>query len=205
MGLIGHVLDLIGVGVFAVTGALKASEKRMDVFGVLLIATVTGIGGGTMRDLLLGAAPVFWIVQNEYLLVCAVAAIVVFLAFPRIAGSERWLLWADAFGLAIFCVGGTKTALASGATEVVAVLMGTMTACFGGVLRDVLCAEVPLVLRREVYATAAAAGALAYILLRTLEVPDASAVIAGVVIAFAVRGAGLIWKLSLPTSHRDGS
>ncbi len=192
------VLDYIGVAVFAASGALKASEKEMDLVGFILVATVTGIGGGTLRDFLLDITPVFWVTHNQYLLICAVVAIVTFFAAQQLARRDRWLAWADALGLATFCIGGASLALAAGASMMVAVVMGVMTACFGGVIRDVLCGEIPMILRREIYATAAAAGAVTYVALQALPGWEWPAAVTGFAVALAARGAGILWKLSLP-------
>ncbi len=192
------VLDYVGVGVFAASGALKASEKEMDIVGFVLIGTVTGIGGGTLRDLLLGIQPVFWVAHNSYLVICAGVAVLTFFVAQQLARRDRWLAWADAVGLATFCIGGASLALAAGASMLVAVVMGVMTACFGGVIRDVLCGEIPMILRREIYATAAAAGALTYVALHALPGWQGTAAVAGFAVALAARGAGILWKLGLP-------
>ena len=191
-------LDLAGVAVFAASGALAASRKQMDLVGFLLIATVTGIGGGTIRDLLLGTAPVFWIAAPAYLFLCAGVATALFLAAPFLESRFRALLWADAVGLATFCVIGAERALAAGAPAAVAVLMGVITATFGGLVRDVLCAEVPLILRKEIYATAAAAGALVYVGLVLSGVGQIPAQLAGFAAAFATRAVGILLGVSLP-------
>lgn len=192
-------LDVAGVAVFAASGALAASRKQMDVVGFILIATVTGIGGGTIRDLLLGTAPVFWIAAPSYFAVCAAVAVLLFFAAPLFESRYRVLLWADAIGLAAFCVIGTEAALETGAPPAVAVLMGMVTATFGGLVRDVLCAEVPLILRREIYATAAAAGATVYIGLFALGLPRPLTALAAFVAAFAMRAIGIAFGLSLPS------
>lgn len=191
-------LDLCGVAVFAASGALKAAEKEMDVFGFALLGCVTGIGGGTLRDLLLGIRPVFWIPQVEYPLLCAVIAALVFAAGARLPSGRRWLEWADALGLASFCVLGTDIARGLGAPAVSAVLMGIVTAAFGGLLRDLLCGEVPLILRREIYATAAAAGSLTYIAVHEVSGDATFALILGFGVALGVRGMALVYGLSLP-------
>jgi uncharacterized membrane protein YeiH len=154
-----YLLDLFGVAVFAVSGALTPGRKSMDLFGVIVIAVITAIGGGTVRDLLLDEQPIFWIEDPTYLVVilAAAGATLVYRRFftpPRIP-----LLVADAFGLAVFTFIGAQTAYAAGVTAVIVVLMGTITGAAGGIMRDVLCAEVPLILRREIYATAAIIGA----------------------------------------------
>jgi uncharacterized membrane protein YeiH len=198
-----YVLDLLGVGVFAVSGALKASQKRMDVFGFVLIAAVTGIGGGTLRDLLLGIRPVFWITRTEYLAVCTVVAVAIFFVAPGLKSRQRWLVWADAVGLATFCVVGTQVALSVGTPVSVAVLMGVMTAAFGGIIRDVLCGEIPLVLQREIYATAAAAGSIVYVAVLAVTDSEAIGMVSAFVVALAARGAGIVFGLSLPTYGKE--
>ncbi len=192
------VLDYIGVAVFAASGALKASQKEMDLVGFILTATVTGIGGGTLRDLLLGIQPVFWVAANQYLLICAGVAVLTFFVARQLARRDRWLAWADAVGLATFCIGGASLALAGGASMLVAVVMGVMTACFGGIIRDVLCGEIPMILKREIYATAAAAGAITYAVLQAVPGWEWTAAAAGFTVALVARGAGILWHLSLP-------
>ncbi len=191
-------LDLGGVAVFAASGALAASRKQMDVIGFVLIATVTGIGGGTIRDLLLGTAPVFWIAAPSYVFLCAGVAALLFFAAPFLESRFRALLWADAVGLATFCVIGAERALASGAPASVAILMGMITATFGGLVRDVLCGEVPLILRREIYATAAAAGAAAYVVLHAAGTARPVTTLAAFLVAFVIRAIGIAFGLSLP-------
>jgi uncharacterized membrane protein YeiH len=197
-----RLLDLCGVAVFAASGALKAAEKEMDVFGFAMLGCVTGIGGGTLRDLLLGIRPVFWIGQVEYPLLCAAVAVVVFAAGSRLRPRRRWLEWADAVGLATFCVIGADIALRTGAPAFSAVLMGIVTAAFGGLLRDLLAGEVPLILRREIYATAAAAGSLTYIAIHAASGQTALALVLGFAVALAARAAALVYGLSLP-SYRN--
>lgn len=191
-------LDLIGVIVFAISGALEASRRQMDIVGFILIATVTGIGGGTIRDLLLGIGPVSWVSSPHVLLVCAVVALIVFFCAHFVEYRFKLLLWADAIGLAVFCIIGTEKALEVGVSGGVAVLMGIITATFGGMVRDILCNEVPLILRKEIYATAAAAGSSVYACLHYLEMPYAVNVIASFLTAFIIRALALSYKLSLP-------
>lgn len=191
-------LDLVGVVVFAVSGALEAARKQLDIVGFLFVAAVTGIGGGTLRDLLLDRGPVFWVHQPVYLWLTSAAAILTFFVAPHIARRAVLLLWADAVGMAVFAVIGARTALDVGAGPAVAVLMGTMTATFGGLIRDVVCTETPLLLKREVYATAAAAGAATLVAGEALGIAPALATLAGIAIAFAIRAVALRYSLSLP-------
>jgi uncharacterized membrane protein YeiH len=193
-----HWLDLCGVGVFAASGALTASRKQMDLVGFCLIATVTGIGGGTLRDLLLDRGAVSWVNDPSTIVLCFAVAAALFFTAHHIESRFRALLWADAVGLAVFCVGGAEIALSAGAPALVAVLMGVMTATFGGILRDVLCAEVPLILRREIYATAAAAGAITYVALEAAEAGWIAQVV-GFGVGFGARAIGIVTGFSLPT------
>jgi uncharacterized membrane protein YeiH len=197
---LAHWLDLAGVAVFAASGALVASRKEMDAVGFVLVGTVTGIGGGTLRDLLLGRA-VFWVMQPEYLAVCALVATVFFFGAPYIQRRYPVLLWADAAGLSLFTVNGVALALRAELAWPVAVLMGVMTATFGGLLRDVICNEIPLILRKEIYATAAALGAAVYVALDAAGVPAPAPVLAGFVACFALRALAIRFQLALPAFH----
>lgn len=154
-------LDLFGTAVFAISGVLAAREKQLDWYGALVLAVVTAIGGGTFRDLALGRAPVFWIQDTMYLWV-ALGAAMVTVPVIRSLKVNRWLLWSDAFGLGLFTLIGCDIALGTGASPTVAVVMGVATGTFGGMIRDLLCGRVPLVLRQEIYATAAVLGGVSY-------------------------------------------
>lgn len=197
MGQLLYWLDLIGVAVFAISGALEAARKQLDPVGFLFVAAVTGIGGGTLRDILLDR-PVFWMHDPIYLWATSTMALITFFIAPHLQRRATVLLWADAMGMAVFCALGARTALDSGAGPAVAVLMGTMSATFGGLIRDVVCTETPLLLRREIYATAAAIGATALIAARASGLSDAGATTLGIALAFAIRAIALARGLSLP-------
>ena len=193
-----YLLDIFGVAVFAISGALTAGRKGMDLFGVVVVAIVAAIGGGTLRDVLLDR-PVFWISDPTYLfaILSAVAALLVYVRFFRPpAGS---LLVADAFGLSLFTVTGAQTAELAGAGTPIVIVMGAMTGTAGGLLRDVLCAEVPLVLRRDIYATASVAGAALFVLLGWLDVSRALAAPAAMALIFALRLAAIRYDLHAPS------
>ena len=185
-------LDWLGVIVFAISGALVASRKQMDVVGFALLGTATGIGGGTLRDLLLGLSPVFWVSEPVYLVVC------VFVTAHIPKSRYRVLLWFDALGLALFAVTGAERALLAGSGPVVAVAMGVITATFGGVIRDVLGNESPVVLSREVYVTAALVGAAVFVVLSGFGLGRESAFGAGLFVGLVVRGMALRQGWSLP-------
>jgi uncharacterized membrane protein YeiH len=194
-----HLLDLIGVAVFAVSGALAAGRKALDLFGVLVIASLTAVGGGTVRDLLLDRHPIFWIADPSYLIVIAAAALLTLIYVQLRAPPGNALSIADALGLALFSLSGAQIAEAAGVSPIIAVLMGTITGVAGGVLRDVLCAEIPLILRRDIYATAAIAGISIYLIAQTLGVPRLWAFAIGVSVVVALRVSAIAWGLRLPT------
>jgi uncharacterized membrane protein YeiH len=196
-----YVLDLLGVAVFALSGALAAGRAGLDLLGVVVIASITAIGGGTVRDLLLNRHPIFWIADPRYLLVIFVTA------FLTIAYVGVWpppgdaLLVADALGLAVFAVSGAQIAEDDELSPVIVVLMGTMTGVAGGVLRDVLTARIPLILRGDIYATAAIAGVSLYLVLQAAGVSRGWAFCVGLTAIVALRLASIVWGWQLPVFH----
>ncbi|SDB65782.1 trimeric intracellular cation channel family protein [Belnapia rosea] len=191
-------LDLAGIAVFAASGALVASRKQLDAVGFIVIAAVTGFGGGTVRDLLLGRTPVFWLRDPALLAVASAVAVLVFFTAHRVENRFRALLWADAVGLSLFAVLGAEIALIAGAPPWAATLLGVATATFGGVLRDVICNEIPLLLRKEIYALAALAGAATFVLLRMQGIWRDPALLAGMAACFSIRAAAILRGWSLP-------
>jgi uncharacterized membrane protein YeiH len=193
-----HWLDLLGVAVFAISGTLQAARRRLDPFGALVLAVVTAIGGGTLRDLLLDQRPIFWISAPVYLLVIALAAVGTILAGRWFAPPRQVLAVADAAGLAIFTVSGTEIAASTGVHPAIAVAMGAITGCAGGVLRDILCAQLPLLLHRDIYATAALAGGSAYLLLGLIGLPKPVPTLLAMTIVFTIRLLAIRRDLHLP-------
>lgn len=191
------LFDLLAVAIFAITGALVASRKQMDIFGFVLLGTVTGIGGGTMRDLLLGL-PVFWVQQPASLIVCVVVSTIVFFTAHIPDSRYRLLLWLDAIGLAAVAVIGADKALDHGHGAVVAVAMGVITAAFGGIIRDVLGGESPLVLRRDIYVTAALLAALVFVAAVGIGLSQNVAAGVGFIAGLALRGLALKFRWTLP-------
>jgi len=190
------VLDYAGVAMFAASGALMAATKRQDVLTFVFFAAITGVGGGTLRDLLIDA-PVFWVMDAGYVVVCAVVAILIYLTRGR-GVHEQTLLWLDALGLCIYaCVGAAK-ALAMGVDPVICVVMGALTACFGGIIRDVLAGEPSILLRRELYISAALVSASVFIVLRMLNMDWTWASGVAVALGFVVRAGAIVWKWRLP-------
>lgn len=201
-----HVLDLLGVAVFAISGALAAGRKRLDLLGVLVLGLVTAVGGGTIRDVLLARHPISWLADPSYLIVITLSAL------GTVAYGRRWrppessLLVADALGLALFSVAGAQIAERAGLPALSCILLGTMTGAAGGVVRDVLTTEIPLVLRRgDLYASAAIAGTASYFLLEMAGVSRSVASISGMLIVAAVRFAAIWWQLRLPVFQVRGT
>jgi uncharacterized membrane protein YeiH len=194
------ILDLAGVAVFAISGALAAGRKQLDLLGVVVTAVVTAIGGGTFRDLLLDHHPVFWIANPIYLEVILAAALLTVLYTKFLRPPHKALLVADALGLALFSISGAQIAEQADLHGLIVVLMGTITGTAGGVLRDVLLADIPVILRRgNIYATAAMIGIAAYLLLQQAGVMVSVAALLGMAIVTALRLAAIIWGLMLPT------
>ncbi len=194
-----YLLDLAGVAVFAVSGVLAAGRKGLDWLGVLVIATLTAIGGGTVRDLLLDRHPIFWIVQPTYLIVIGIAALLTLLYVRARPAPGNALAFADALGLALFTIAGAQIAQAAALAPIIVVLMATITGVAGGVLRDVLCAEIPLILRRDIYATASIAGASLYLTLEALGLSRPWASGLGMTTVVALRVFAIRRGLRLPT------
>ncbi len=191
-------LDLFSVVVFAVTGALVASRKEMDVFGFSLLGTVTGVGGGSLRDVLLGQTPVFWVKEPVYILLCVAASVVVFFTAHIPASRYRVLIWLDSVGLSLVAVLGAERGLDAGTGPTVAIVMGVISATFGGIIRDILGAESPIVLRKEIYVTAALMGAAIYVAAVALGADKLIATIVGFTACFVVRALAIIYRWSLP-------
>ena len=191
------MIDYLGVAVFAATGALVASRQQMDLIGFGLLATLTGVGGGTVRDLVIGR-PVFWIVDPSYLIVCLSIAFALFFGAHLVQRRYVVLLWMDALGLAAYGVLGAHIALVNGVGFVPAIVLGVVTATFGGTIRDVVSDEQPLILKQEIYATAALAAACVYV---GCVAAGADALLAagiGGLVGFIVRAGAILWSWQLP-------
>ncbi|KPA53057.1 membrane protein [Photobacterium leiognathi subsp. mandapamensis] len=194
-----YILDMFGTAIFAASGVLMAGRLRMDPFGVVVLASVTAIGGGTIRDMALGATPVFWITDTNYLWVIFITCILTMLATQRPKRMPWYFLpVADAIGLAVFVAIGVEKALRYGASPMVAVIMGVITGCGGGVIRDVLGREIPMVLRMEVYATACIIGGIVHTTGLAIGILPSIAAVMGIITTLTIRLAAIRWNLSLP-------
>lgn len=191
-------LDYTGVAVFAATGALAASRKQLDLIGFLFLAALTGVGGGTVRDVILGL-PVFWIVQPFYMIVCAAVALLTYFTAHFVESRYKLLLWLDAIGLSAYCVLGAFKGLASTGSLTVAIVMGMLTAALGGIMRDTLAGEPSVLLRPEIYVSAALSGAVVYTLAVTIGLPLTLAALLGMLTAFLIRAGAIRFGWTIPT------
>lgn len=195
-----ELLDYFGIAVFAVSGALLAAEKKQTLVTFIFFAVVTGVGGGTLRDLLIGA-PVFWVHTNATLAICIGAALLVWLTSThRFAGAA--LLWFDAAGLAAYATYGSAKALAYGVAPIPAFAMGVLTACAGGIIRDMLAGEPSILMRPELYVTAAALAAGLLVALTLAGIPGAIAAAIAAAAGFSLRGLAIARGWSLP-AYKD--
>ncbi|MEO6580140.1 MAG: trimeric intracellular cation channel family protein [Sphingomicrobium sp.] len=194
------LLDYVGIAVFAVSGALLAAEKKQTLVTFIFFAVITGVGGGTMRDLLIGA-PVFWVHANATLLICIAAGLAVW-TLSRKAIAGRALLWFDAIGLAAYSTYGASKAINFGVAPVPAFAMGVMTACVGGIIRDVLAGEPSILMRPELYVTAAALSSGLFVALTLAGAPATLAALVAGLAGFSLRGAAIARGLSLPAYDR---
>ena len=192
------LLDWLGIAVFSLTGALVASRNQMDLVGFVLLGTVTGIGGGTLRDLLLDIHPIFWIEQPAYVLVCASISTLAFFTAHLAQSRYRLILWLDAIGLALFAATGAERAIGAGVHPIIAVAMGMITACFGGIIRDTLGDQRSIIFSYEIYVTAALFAATAFVAANALGANREIAVSTAFLVGLALRGGAIRFGWSLP-------
>ena len=197
-----QTIDILGTIAFAISGVLVAMNKKMDAFGVFIIAFVTAVGGGTLRDVLIGATPVFWMVNMTFIIVISASVFFAVIFRNHIKHLRKSLFLFDTIGIGLYTVIGIEKGIAADLNPLICIALGTMSACFGGVIRDILCNEIPVIFRKEVYASACIIGGLSYFLmLQFLEVQNYLFIIAGAVVII-VRLVAVIFKVSLPSLYK---
>lgn len=196
------ILDILATIAFAISGVLEALEKRMDTFGVFIIAFVTAVGGGTLRDVLIGTTPVFWMENLSVVYAIMITTFLAILFRKYLNYFRRSLLLFDTIGIGLYTVIGIQKGLIVDLHPIVCIALGTMSACFGGVIRDTLCNEIPVIFRKEIYATACVVGGVVFFLLSYLNTPNELLVIISILAVIVIRVLALIFKISLPTLYK---
>lgn len=197
-----YAIDLIGTMVFAISGALTASEKKLDVFGIAAVAFITALGGGTLRDLLIGSTPVSWMNNLNYLIVILSGFLIALLSKQFISRLRKTFFLFDTIGIGVFTVLGLEKALMIGLHPVISVMMGMVSAVFGGVIRDVICNEIPLIFRKEIYALACIIGGTIYLLIYQTGLENNWVIIITVFSIIIIRILSVKYKLSLEFRER---
>ncbi len=198
-----YTIDILGTIAFSISGVLVALNKRMDPFGILIIAFVTAVGGGTLRDVLIGDTPVSWMKNMTYTYVILASTVFAIVFRKKIDYLRTSLLLFDTIGIGLYTVVGVEKGISAGLNPIICVSLGTMSACFGGVIRDILCNEIPVIFRKEIYATACILGGFSYFLIKKLPIDiDFAFVIAGLIVIL-VRLMAIRFKISLPTLYKE--
>ncbi len=197
------VIDILGTIAFAISGVLVAMDKKLDLFGVFIIAFVTAVGGGSLRDILIGNTPMFWLQDIVYLITILGAVIFAIVFRGKLKYVRRSLFLFDTIGIGLYTMVGVEKGLAVGLLPIMCIALGTITASFGGVIRDILCNEIPVIFRREIYATACILGGGSYFLLRQLPIENAFAFVAAILIVIGIRLLAVKFKIALPNIYRS--
>jgi uncharacterized membrane protein YeiH len=196
-----YFLDLLGTFVFAISGASIAMQKKFDPFGIFIVGFVTALGGGTLRDILIGRSPVSWMQNTTYVYVIVIAVILAILLRNKIKYLSKSLFLFDTIGLGIFTIIGTGIGIDLNLNPIISITLGTISGAFGGVIRDILCNEIPIIFRKEIYATACVFGAITYIFLTKLMVPQIFTYGSTIAIVIIIRIVAVKFHLSLPTFY----
>ncbi|MGB5819437.1 MAG: trimeric intracellular cation channel family protein [Saonia sp.] len=198
-------IDILGTIAFAISGVLVAMDKKLDLFGVFIVAFVTAVGGGTLRDILIGNTPVIWLRESVYIFTI-IGTVVFAIIFRRKLKYFRTSLFLfDTIGIGLYTLVGIEKGLGVGLLPIMCIALGTMTASFGGVIRDILCNEIPVIFRKEIYATACILGGSSYFLLRKLPFDDAYAHIAAIAVVIGIRLLAVKFKIALPSIYSSNS
>lgn len=196
-----HILDILGIISFAISGSLVAMRKKLDPFGVFIIAFVTSIGGGTLRDILIGAQPVFWMKNTEYIFLIIASFIVAIFFRKKLKYINKSLFLFDTIGLGLYTIMGTEIGLKANFHPLIIISIATMTASFGGVIRDILCNEIPIIFRKEIYATACVFGSITFLILNNFDLDKTIIYISTSLIVIVIRLIAVRFHLSLPTFY----
>ena len=197
------IIDILGTIAFAISGVLVAMDKRLDVFGVLIIAFVTAVGGGTLRDLLIGIKPVGWLNAPMHLMIIVVTVLLAIIFVKQLKYVRKSLFLFDTIGIGLYTMVGIEKGLAADLSPVMCIALGTITACFGGVIRDILCNEIPVIFRQEIYATVCILGGLVYFLLIQFPIENTIAYSMAIVTIIIMRVLAVQFKISLPNIYRE--
>lgn len=192
------VLDIMGTVAFAISGALSAMHRKLDPFGIVIIAFVTALGGGTLRDVLIGNTPVNWMQHPITIFYVFLAVCVAILTRNKIHYLKKSLFLFDTIGLGIFTIIGIELGIRNNLSPVISIILGVLTGCFGGVIRDILCNEIPVLFRKEIYAIASLIGAICFVLLQELKLAQNFIYIATILLIIAIRIWALLYKITLP-------
>lgn len=198
-----YFLDILGTAAFAISGALVAMNKRLDPFGVFIIAFVTAAGGGTIRDMLMGRLPVGWMYDINYMYTILIATTIAVVFRKKLRFWSKTFFLFDTIGIGVFTIIGTEIGVKAGFHPIISIALGTMTACFGGVTRDILCNDIPIIFRKEIYATACIVGAITFLVLQEFFNNANIIYIGTTLIVITVRLLAVRFKLSLPTFYSD--
>lgn len=195
------ILDILGVIAFSISGVLSSLKKRMDAFGILIIAFVTSVGGGTLRDVLLGL-PVMWLQDMTYVYVIFVTTVLAVIFRKKLSYLRKSLFLFDTLGIGLYTVAGVEKGISQDLPAIICIALGTMSACFGGVIRDILCNDIPQIFRKEIYATACILGGFSYFIFLKLNLPVSLIFIFSGSVVILVRLSAVIFKLSLPSIYK---
>ena len=196
-----YTIDILGTIAFAISGVLVALSKKMDPFGILIIAFVTAVGGGTLRDILIGNTPVSWMENLTFTYVIIGATIFAIIFKSKIDYLRTSLFLFDTIGIGLYTVVGVEKGITAGLHPIICIALGTISACFGGVIRDILCNEIPVIFRKEVYATACIVGGVSYFLIRKLPIDNNVVFIISGMVVITIRLIAVRFKISLPSLY----
>ena len=196
------IIDILGAAAFAISGVLVAMEKKLDLFGVLIIAFVTATGGGTLRDVLIGNKPVFWMLNPIYLFTILGSVILAILFVNQLKYLRKTLFLFDTIGIGLFTMVGIEKGLEAELAPPICIVLGTITASFGGVIRDILCNEIPVIFQKEIYATACILGGVSYFLLAMTPIDSAYSYIVAIMIVIVFRLLAVKFHIALPNIYK---